>query len=383
MVRAVRQSYLLQQMIRKPTRVSGTASTLIDHVYTNNPDKVNMSGSISYGISDHHLVYISLKKNIEKKSKISFSCRKLGNYSFQQLENNLLLPNWDSFFNNQDPLDCWNTLLTVYTASLDLLAPMITITNVKETDNWVTAELISLIRHRDQLKSELDLCSTTEGYNSKVKEFRKIRNHVKRGVITAKRNYTLNKLRSNEDNPRKYWVDLNKIMPTGKNSNKSKDKKDVVCLKDENDILVDTKITSKFINEFFTNIGPNLASKISDDNATYLSDIENHEPENSMSEWRHTDFVEVTSLIKDIDIYKNSNIDNINGSLFKDCLLASVRQITYLFNLIFKTGIFPDAWKLATVIPLFKSGSESPPSLVIMIESEHPGCIDISQTREH
>lgn len=93
---------------------------------------------------------------------------------------------------------------------------MITLTNVKETDCWVTAELIALIRHRDRLKGDLDTCLSSEVYSNKFKEFKKKRNQVKREVITAKRNYTLNKLKSNEDNPRKYWSDLNKIMPTGK-----------------------------------------------------------------------------------------------------------------------------------------------------------------------
>lgn len=71
-------------------------------------------------------------------------------------------------------------------------------------------------------------------------------------------------------------------------------------------------------------IRPTLASKINVDNTVYLGDIENSGVEKSLTEWKPTDYVEVTEVIKEIDIYKNSNIDNINGRLFKDCLLCSV-----------------------------------------------------------
>ena len=36
-----------------------------------------------------------------------------------------------------------------------------------------------------------------------------------------------------------------------------------------------------------------------------------------------------------------------------------ITQLTFMYNLWFTTNIFPDAWKLATVIPLQKAGDPS------------------------
>lgn len=55
---------MLQQTIHKPTRVCSTTETIIDHIYTNSPQKCNDAGTLCYSVSDHNLVYIILKKNL-------------------------------------------------------------------------------------------------------------------------------------------------------------------------------------------------------------------------------------------------------------------------------------------------------------------------------
>lgn len=72
---------MLTQVIKKPTRVSTTRASIIDHIYINSVYRVNHSGVITYGLSDHDIVYISLKHNLPKKDKISFTCRSLKNYT--------------------------------------------------------------------------------------------------------------------------------------------------------------------------------------------------------------------------------------------------------------------------------------------------------------
>ena len=39
-------------------------------------------------------------------------------------------------------------------------------------------------------------------------------------------------------------------------------------------------------------------------------------------------------------------------------LMVLIQQMVYLFNLSLRSGIFPKAWKLATMVPLFKGGSK-------------------------
>ena len=55
MVFGVCSSFDLQQLITEATRVTETTETLLDHMYTNNIDKVNSSGHsvIHTGLSGH------------------------------------------------------------------------------------------------------------------------------------------------------------------------------------------------------------------------------------------------------------------------------------------------------------------------------------------
>ena len=43
----------------------------------------------------------------------------------------------------------------------------------------------------------------------------------------------------------------------------------------------------------------------------------------------------------------------------RDAFIFLIPKLTYLINCSFKTGIFPDKWKLANIIPLFKGGNRN------------------------
>ena len=47
----------LSQLIEEATRVTQTLSSLIDHLYTSNPDLFTRSGCCCTGISDHDIIY--------------------------------------------------------------------------------------------------------------------------------------------------------------------------------------------------------------------------------------------------------------------------------------------------------------------------------------
>ena len=49
--------YQLSQLTDKPTRITMTISSLIDHIVTNIPEKISDSGVIHSGVSDHSLVF--------------------------------------------------------------------------------------------------------------------------------------------------------------------------------------------------------------------------------------------------------------------------------------------------------------------------------------
>ena len=54
------------QIIKTPTRVTNNSTSLIDHIYTNNTNKINKAGVIETGISDHFITYC-IRKALKKQ----------------------------------------------------------------------------------------------------------------------------------------------------------------------------------------------------------------------------------------------------------------------------------------------------------------------------
>ena len=49
-------------------------------------------------------------------------------------------------------------------------------------------------------------------------------------------------------------------------------------------------------------------------------------------------------------------MDNLSSRLLNDAFLAVPEVLTHCFNLSFQQAKFPNRWKLAKIIPLFKRG---------------------------
>ena len=65
--------YNLEQPFEEPTRVSSTSSTLIDLIYTNQPNNISYNGMIYIGMCDHSLIYavkISIPNDNQTRSNI-------------------------------------------------------------------------------------------------------------------------------------------------------------------------------------------------------------------------------------------------------------------------------------------------------------------------
>ena len=106
-----------------------------------------------------------------------------------------------------------------------------------------------------------------------------------------------------------------------------------------------------FINDFFTNIGPNLA-KQHKDQWVYYGDVNEH----VLPDFE-TDFDEVHKLCKEINTMKSSGMDEISARVCKDAFLILADKLVHIFNCSLSSAVFPDAWKAAKVVPLFKGGA--------------------------
>ena len=55
------QTFSLTEIIKDPTRITCSTSSLLDHILTNSLEKISQKGTIDVGLSDHQLIYCTRK----------------------------------------------------------------------------------------------------------------------------------------------------------------------------------------------------------------------------------------------------------------------------------------------------------------------------------
>lgn len=349
----------LVQLINSATRITTDTRSLIDHIYVNVPDKVTEAGILSYALSDHQATFIVINKNLPKKPKISFKCRNMKNYQAAFVRDLLGQYCWNDFYATEYPEHKWEIMLNHFTTCVNLLAPLIELENVPEKEPWVTPDLLRLIRERNQSQQEYlnlgDQCDRN-ALNAKIAKYHELRNKVQREVMKSKRSHVVNKVSLLDNSSKKFWKELHNIAPIGKKSMDNSSTSNIILSKDNEELIEENKVC-EFMNDYFIAIGKDLASKITIDNSFYVKRIQD-EPVINMEHWDRVNEAETLLLVQDLDANKNSNINELNSTISKDCLLGTIDKLTHLFNSILLTGYFPDSWKRGTVVPLFKCGNK-------------------------
>ena len=314
------KQYGLDQVINKPTRYSAQKDSCLDLICTNS-DHISNVCVCNINLSDHEMVLITRKKVKIKQEKITFIGRSYKNYDKAKFSERLLNQNWDSFNNeNNNPELLWNTIVDNITKSIDNMCPLKTF-KVRSTDKpWFTNEILEQIKDKDRALKR----AKKSGKNDDWKLARRLRNDCLKEVRRAKSNFIQDELNTNWNDSKKFWQQINTILP--KNANSS-----TIKLMDGNTPVNISNIPN-FINDYFTKIGPNLAETLKE---PWVYDGDHP---NSVLPDITTTCDEVKGLIKGIDISKASAITDISSKIVKDAFEVIPLLLTNLFNLSLTQG---------------------------------------------
>lgn len=333
--------YSLEQINTEiPTRITSDSSTLIDHTLTNKKEKVFSHGVIHLGISDHSLSYIIWKSkhsgnpqtvNFRKKSGIDL------NSYFESLKNqpwfevldiddiDLAISKWESLFMN-----VVNRYMPVKKKRMKI-----------RKSPWMNSDIFNLIKKRNKLKEKAWKAKDEQ----KMKDYRKLRNKVTFDIRKAKKKYYTDQLTKIQTNAGNTWSVLKSLLPSN-NSMKS-------TFSNEEHLHQ----RSEQFNDYFANVGKVLASKIPEASDSVIFDD-------------HTDscfnfqMITVEEVQKEIKLMKNKSAcgtDGISIGLLKMSAPIIAPYLTYLFNKSLLDSKFPNQYKTAKVIPIFKSGNKEDP----------------------
>ena len=107
-IKTLYELYQLSQLIDEATRVTMTASSLIDHMGTNTQDKISDSGVIHTGLSGHSLVFAIRKISVVKKQEKKVELRNMKKFDHQKFVEDLRQQPWENlYFFAEDPNAMW------------------------------------------------------------------------------------------------------------------------------------------------------------------------------------------------------------------------------------------------------------------------------------
>ena len=161
----------------------------------------------------------------------------------------------------------------------------------------------------------------------------------------AKADFIKEQLITHSNDQKKFWKHIQDVLPTNTHSNKP------ISLLNDDEQIIDTENISDYINQFFTDIGPNLA-KNCDLDWVYSG----NECVGSLSEIKTTR-EEIIDFCKNININKASCVDNISSEILRDAFLAVPEKLCIFFNTSLNSATIPNCWKYAKVTPLPKGGN--------------------------
>ena len=342
--------YQLTQLIKEPTRITSTTSTLIDVILTNEPSRVLASGVLHVSISDHNLIYAIRKFALPSRNTHQYvTARAFKNFNGDAFRDELKLVPWDTLnrFNTPDEmLESWqNMFLNVANRHAPIRSRRVR--NKKAA--WLTPELKKSISNRDKLKRQAIITKDPVIWD----KFKKERNLINNRIKKAKADYYKLKFQNNGSNPREIWKTINCITHRKKTNNSS-----ITELKNGDESLTEPSDICEMLNSHFSSIGSKLASALPHGNNSFEYYIT---PTESTFQLQHTTVAVVLKLIERLSPNKATGLDTISCRLLKEAAPIIASSLVSIINKSIDTGIFPLNWKIAKVFPLFKANDRTNP----------------------
>ena len=339
-----------QQIINEKTRITESSETCIDLIFTNHLQNISGFGTLNINISDHKPVFMGRKINFQSKSHkinnhkyIEYKDWKKVNINSMFEEISELNLNFD--FNQKNT----NVLFEKYLSQLKSLESKYIVRKTKriKTKNcipWLTSDIKLAMSERDFLKKQFNELKNLNIIDDNLLiTYKQKRNYVLKLIRKSKIQY-YSTLFENTDN-RNIWENLNKFMPTKRNEKYSK-----------NHEIID----SEKLNIHFTRCAEDRLKSLPIDKLDDELKIDFKSNNQFSLPLVHNSLVE--EKIDKLSANKSNGINSISIRFLKIISKLVVPSLTNLINKSFKEGVFPNMFKIAKVIPIFKSGDKKDPN---------------------
>ncbi len=330
----------LVSLINSPTRVTENSATTIDLIFSSRSDQTGEI--IITDISDHLAVSCQLTRELVEAPKDPPRRRQLQKDNIADLNEQLLSTSWDSVFISKNPCrEFYKILLPLFDTACPnkRLNPNKLYTPIKE---WMNPCILETRRSKIQLHKQFVKDRSLANKTKFVNE----RNKYNKLIRSAKRKYLENKLAENTGNGRYVWEAVNRFL-----NRKTTGTADIKTIITPNGKTTDKLEMAKMFNVFYANIGKELAEKIkTEDN------FQNYLPpqKDKTMAFREVEEKEIIKIVIGMKAKKSTGHDDMSNDLLKKIITTIIKPLTFIINHALTSGKFPNEWKLAKVVPIYK-----------------------------
>ena len=337
-------SYGFTNEINKKSYVSPITDSevsCLDHVW-NNFGIERTSYVIKHKLSDHYGVATIFKNHVDNiPIKIKFRDFSVGNIQSYMSKIEDEFSSFSSSF--YDANDYTNYLTSSLNRLLNKYFPIKCkiITHKRIQSPWITSKIKKCIEKKHRWyrlwKGGLITLTSYKRYCSSLRNLLRI----------AKKNYYVHKLNSLNNDPKKNWKLLNKMM-----------NKNVKGIPDEFIIngssCADPQLVANAFNTYFVDHPHQIHENIDESNGDYSNIISQNT--NTM----YFDFFDELEILKVIcNLKKEGDRQDISRRFIKLSASYVSKLLCKLFNMCLTTSIYPDGLKIAKVTPVFKKGKNN------------------------
>ena len=337
--------------ITLPTRVSHTSATLIDHLFTN-LDKT-ICGTILTDITDHYSNFLLIPTHrphiVNKPTHVSY--RPITENTLARLNSLLESTDWTELYRSHDPSIAYSIFLERYQNLMDQAMPIKSVRFNKykhKSQPWITKGLLKSLSTKDKLYKLFKNCHDSVVKLQKENEYKQYRNIYNKLIRTAKEHYWNNCFESSINDTKQTWKNINHLLNRTENKNNFPE-----FFMHNGSVYRGMVDIACGFNNYFVNVGPNLAAAMPSTDLSSVTLPRLNLP-NSFA-LTPTNPIEVATIIDKLKPKTSKGIDGISPKLAKSTNILIAEPLSYIANLSFRTGIFPDNMKIAKVIPIYKA----------------------------
>ena len=341
--------------ITLPTRITSHSQTLIDNIFSNDPDFAQgISGNFTFSISDHLAQFLIMPrpdKRLPRKHNILK--RDLKNYDKASLVADITNLNWHDILEIEkgDINHSFDSFDQKVNEILNKHAPLKKLNKKQlrlQSKPWITPGIVKSIKRRDNLLKKYIKTTDVDIKENLHMEYKQVRNKIVAIIRKSKKHYFQNYFLENAKNIKKTWNGI----------------KNVINIKSINQgqpisMFIDKELTTEPIKiaEGFNSYFSTIAEKLQLNSSLGRINFEKYltSPLRSNFLFHSADVNEIMLIINSFKNLKATGPFSIPTEILKVISPSVCYPLKEIINLSFATGMYPDNLKIAKVVPIFKN----------------------------